>query len=220
MFVDPKVIDFFKNEMILVQVDGEKDSVLAKKYAISGFPTLIMIDPKGQEIDRVAGYLPPEEFMKTFRDYKNGIGTLADLLNQAKTKQDRGLFFNIADKYKYRGGQADAETWYNKVIGLGSPTDSMSGESRVAIADMQSRAHDYPTALVSFQAISKDFAGTPFEEAGDIYTAIVYMRMKDTSNAVGAFKQFLTKHPTSEDTLYARKQIDKLSGVAPAGKKD
>ncbi len=220
MFVDPKVIDFFKNEMILVQVDGEKDTVLAKKYAISGFPTVILIDPKGQEIDRVAGYLPPEEFLKTFRDYKNGIGTLADLLNQAKSKQDRELFFNIADKYKYRGGSSDAEGWYQKVIGLGSPTDSMSGESRVAIADMQSRAHDYPKALASFQAISKDFAGTPFGESGDIYTAIVYARMKDTANAVGAFKQFLVKHPMSEDTAYVKKQIDRLTNPAPADKKD
>jgi hypothetical protein len=219
VFVDPKVIDFFKNEMILVKVDGEKDTVLAKKYAISGFPTLVMLDPKGEEIDRLPGYLPPEEFMKTFRDYKNGIGTLADLLNQAKTKTDRGMFFNIAEKYKYRGSPVDAETWYNKVIAAGTPTDSMSGESRMAIADMQRRAKDWTKALTSFQSIAKDFAGTQFEEGADIYTAIVYGKMGDTANAIQGFKVFLTKFPKSEDTAYAKKQIERLSAPAPAPEK-
>ena len=162
MFVDPKVIEFFKNEMILVQVDGEKDTVLANKYVISGFPTLIMLNPKGEEIDRVPGYLPPEEFMKTFRDYGKGIGTLADLLNQAKSKTDRELLFSIAEKYKYRGGSVDAENWYNKVIAAGQPTDSMSGESRMAVADMQRRAKNWTKALTSYQAIQKEFAGTQF----------------------------------------------------------
>ena len=211
VFVDPKVIEFFKNEMILVQVDGEKDTALATKYAISGFPTLVMLDPKGEEIDRVPGYLPPDEFMKTFRDYQKGIGTLADLLSQAKTKTDRVLFFNIAEKYKYRGGPADAETWYNKVIAAGKPTDSMSGEGRMAIADMQRRAKNWPLALSSFQGIAKDFAGTQFEEGADIYTAIVYGRMGDTTNAVKAFKGFLEKFPKSEDSSYVRKQIEKLT---------
>jgi tetratricopeptide (TPR) repeat protein len=219
VFIDPKVIDFFNKEMILVQVDGEKDTVLARKYAISGFPTLVMLDPKGEEIDRVPGYLPPTEFMQTFRDYKNGIGTLADLLNKSKTSTDRGMFLNIAEKYKYRGAPADAETWYNKVIAAGKPTDSMSGESRVAIADMYRRAKNFPKALQLFQSISTDFAATPFGEQGDIYTAIVYGKMGDTTNAIKTFEDFVAKYPKSEDVEYAQKQIAKLKNPPAPDKK-
>jgi tetratricopeptide (TPR) repeat protein len=220
VFINPKVIEFFDKEMILVQVDGEKDTVLAKKYAISGFPTLVMLDPKGEEIDRVPGYLPPDEFMKTFRDYKNGIGTLADLLNQAKTKTDREMFYNIAEKYKYRGGPVDAETWYNKVIAAGQPRDSLSGESRVAIADMYRRAKDYPKALGMFQAITNDFKEGQFGEAGVIYSAIVYGKMGDTANAIKTFEEFIAKFPKSEDVEYASKQITKLKNPPAPVKKE
>ncbi|MFZ1685019.1 MAG: thioredoxin domain-containing protein [Candidatus Zixiibacteriota bacterium] len=218
-YVDPNVIDMFTNEMILVQVDAEVDTMLAKKYAISGYPTLVMMNSKGEEIDRVAGYLPPEEFMKTFRGYKEGKGTLADLLNQAKSKEDRDLFFQIADKYKYRGGSVDAESWYTKVIGMGKSTDSLSGESRVAIADIYRRDKNYTKALPMFQSISKDFTGTPFGEQGDIYTAIVYGKMGDTANAIKSFEGFIAKYPKSEDVEYAQKQIEKLKNPPAPEKK-
>ena len=212
MFVDSAVIDFFKNEMVLAKIEAEKDTALAHEYHVSAFPTIVLTDKDGKEIDRIVGYAKPETFIKTLRDYAQGIGTLDDLLNRARTESDslRELGFEIADKYKYRGGNEEAMQWFQKIIDLGSPTDSLSGEARMAIADMYRRDKDYMKALVELASVIKDFEGKPFSMDAEIWTAIVYRLKGDTATAIGAFEDYLKHYPDSEDADYARKQIDKL----------
>jgi tetratricopeptide (TPR) repeat protein len=210
VFVEPKVIDYFTNDMLLAKVNGDLDTVVARKYAVSGFPTAIMLAPDGKEVDRIVGYAPPEEYLKTLVDYKNGIGTLDNLLAIAKDSTDRMLYYNIADKYKYRGGSEQAAEWFAKVIAAGAPTDSLAGESRMALADLQRRAKKYDDALASFVAIEKEFTGLMFAEQASVWQAIVYRQKGDTTAAIGAFEKFVESYPKSEDVEYAKKQIDKL----------
>ncbi|UCD65122.1 MAG: tetratricopeptide repeat protein [Candidatus Zixiibacteriota bacterium] len=214
MLKDSAVIDFFSNEMVLVKVDAEVDTNLAKSFHVSGYPTLVMTDKDGQEIDRIVGYLDPEEFIQTLVDYQNGIGTLDDLLSRADTSLDRELFYEIANKYKYRGGDAEAIGWFQRVIDEGEPTDSMSGESRMSLADMYRRAKEYDRAAQAFTDIMGEFKGTTFAEGAEIWRAIVYRQKGDTSSAVQAFKDFMVHYPESEDSSYARSQIEKLTGTS------
>ena len=213
MFVDPQAIEFFDKEMVLVKVDAEKDTALAKRFAVSGYPTSVMLGPDGEEVDRIIGYLPTEEFLQTLRDYQQGKGTLADLLQQAETSPTRELFMQIAEKYKYRGGAEEAQRWYQRVIDEGEPGDSLAGEARLALADMHYRAREYDRALEAFQAVKRDYATGYFAETADIYTAVIYRQQGDTARAVAAFKQFLADYPESEDADYARTQIARLTGA-------
>jgi tetratricopeptide (TPR) repeat protein len=220
VFVDPKAIDFFTHEMLLAKIDTEKDSALSKQYAVSALPTSVMFGPDGKEIDRIVGYEPTEQFLAQLRDYQQGKGTLADLLNRVKENDDRALYFDIADKYKYRGGTDEAKSWYEKIIAAGSPTDSLSGEARLALADMYYRAKEYDKAMETYRAVKKDFGPGYFGETADIYCAVIYNRKGDTANAIDAFRRFVKDYPNSEDVEYAREQIAKLTGTETASKND
>lgn len=219
MFVDSNAIDFFNTQMVLTKVNAEVDSALAKHYHVSGYPTIVLTDQTGKEIDRIVGYLATEPFLKTLTDYKNGIGTLDDLLNQAKTKEDRALYFEIADKYKYRGGSVEAESWYTKVISAGEPKDTLTAKSRLAIADMYRRSKDYDKSISLFSAIAADFKQGPAAEEADIMTAVAYRQKGDTTMAISSFEKFMKNHPNSEDTAYAQKQIAKLKAKPTEEKK-
>jgi len=199
VFTDQKAIEFFTNEMLLVKIDCDVDTLTKKHYRVSGYPTTVLIDGDGDDIDRIIGFKPAEEYMQTLVDYSNGIGTLADLLRQAETKEDRVLYYEIANKYKYSGGTREAETWFSRVIKAGDPVDSLSGMSRLGTADLYRRAGEYGRSLAAFQQMAVDFKGTVFEETADIYTAIVYKRLADTTAAVTAFQNFVEKYPDSED---------------------
>lgn len=210
MFVEPKVIDYFTNEMILAKVNGDIDTTISRKYFVSGYPTAVMLRPDGTEVDRIVGFAPPDEYLKMVQDYKAGIGTLDDLLAKAKDSVDRTLYYEIADKYKYRGGPEQANEWFDKVIAAGSPTDSLSGESRMAQADLQRRAKKLDDALASYAQIEKDFGGNPFSEGATIWQAIILRQKGDTTGAIAGFERFIATYPKSEDVEYAKKQIDKL----------
>lgn len=212
MFVDPKAIAFFTNDVLLAKINAEKDTLAAKPYHVMGFPTLVLIDKTGKEIDRVFGYLETDELIKTVTDYRNGIGTLDDLLAKMAAKPERQMAYDIAEKYKGRGAVADGETWYAKVISMGEPKDSLSRESRMAVADMYRRDKKYDEALKAFEAIAVDFAGMSTAQDADWYRGDVYRRMKDTASAVKAFEDWMAKYPAADtgDVNSTKKLIEKL----------
>ena len=212
------VIDYFVSKAVLLKIDAKVDSVITKDYNISAYPTVVLTDNQGEEIDRIVGYYEPAIFLKKLDDYQNGIGTLADLLSRADTLSDRELYFEIAEKYKYRGGADEAGTWFQRVIDEGKPTDSLSGESHMALADLHRRAKDYDTAKDAFTRIMKDFKGTSFAEAAEIWRAIVYRQKADTGMAITAFEDFIKHYPESEDIGYAQGQIEKLKGETSESK--
>jgi len=213
VYTDPTVIEFFKTDMILAKVNAEQDTILARQFNISGYPTLVLTNSAGEEIDRIIGYMPAPELLQTLKDYQNGIGTLSDLLAKVETSPDRTLYFEIADKYKYRGGAEDAVIWYQKVIDEGDMKDSLSGESRMSLADMFRRNKEYDKALGSFTEIMKDFKGSMLAQDAEIWKAIVYRQMDDTTKAIAAFEGFIKNYPESEDVEYAQSQIEKLKAV-------
>jgi thioredoxin-like negative regulator of GroEL len=208
-------IDFFTNRMILAKVNAEVDTVAAEKYAVSAYPTIVLVDAEGNEVDRLIGFAPVEEFVQTLEDYTKGIGTLDDLLAQAETSADRDLYYRIADKYKYRGMPEPAETWYQKVIDNGDAIDSLSGESRIAIADMYRRAKDYGRAIETLKRVEKDFGDSSHGQDAIIWQGIVYKQAGDTADAIARFEAFAARYPDSEDVEYALGQIQQLKNLPP-----
>ena len=219
MLRNEQVIDFFTNEMTLASIDGPKDSVLTKNHHVSAYPTLVMLDKDGSEVDRIVGYREPGVFLQTLQDYRKGIGTLGDLLNKARTNPDRTLAFEIADKYKYRGGSEDAATWYQKVLEAGDPRDSLSGESRMELADMYRRAKEYDRALAAFGGVMKDFEGQLFAQDAQLWTAIIHKDKGDTATAINIYENFVKQYPESEDIEWVQKQVKKLKGEPVEEKK-
>lgn len=206
----PEAEQFFTDEMLLVRVNAEVDTMLARKYSVSAFPTLVLVKPTGEEIDRIVGFMPVDPFLTTLREYEQGIGTLDDLLGKAEDGTDRELYMQIAEKYQYRGGNDEAKAWYTKVVDAGAGNDSLSGEARMNLADMKRRDKMTDEALADFKQIETDFQGQEFAATAAIWQAIIHRQNGDTTQAIAGFERFIADYPNSEDTSYARKQIDKL----------
>jgi len=54
---DPRVQEKLARSYITVKIDADKNSDLASKYGIYGYPTIIILNPDGQEIKRIEGYV-------------------------------------------------------------------------------------------------------------------------------------------------------------------
>lgn len=72
-FTDPEVGEFYNTNFINVAFDGEKGEgvLLADKFKISAYPTLLFVNPDGQIIAKVEGYKSPEQFIKLGKQIKN-----------------------------------------------------------------------------------------------------------------------------------------------------
>ena len=85
-----------------MKIDAEKGSgpMQKEKYRVRGYPTIIVLDNSGNELDRIVGYLPPDNFLKELNRIKNGTNTLPDLqLKFSENSNDIAIQLDLAKKY-------------------------------------------------------------------------------------------------------------------------
>ena len=214
-FVDSAVIALF-DSIVLVKIDAEVDSVDAEKYAIQGYPTSVLMSNDGVEIDRIGGYLPPAEFIETIADYRNGIGTLDYYLALADTLKDNKTQYAIAEKYADRGKFTEAVEYYNKVIEADPDNkDSLTDQSMMSLGSILLREKKYEESVAQFGKVMEKFKDLESAADAEIWTAIVYRKMGDTTKAIEWFEGFIKHYPESADTSYAQSQIEKLKNPPP-----
>jgi tetratricopeptide (TPR) repeat protein len=96
-----------------MHADSTEGKALIEHYKISGFPTIVFVDSDSVEIDRIIGYLPPENFLSELRRIQRGENTVADYINRTtQNPDDFELWKILAGKYEDRGDLRSAgEVW-------------------------------------------------------------------------------------------------------------
>jgi thioredoxin-related protein len=66
VYTDQKFIEFSQGQVFMrvfedTQSEGGR---LARKYGVSGFPTLIILDSRGQEVDRIEGAMRAKDLIR------------------------------------------------------------------------------------------------------------------------------------------------------------
>lgn len=196
VMTDPKAIEFLDNQVVFAKINAEVDTNVSQAYKIMGYPTFLLTDAQGVEIDRIAGFLPADDFIKTVNDYRNGVGTLGDLIAKSKAGQDRNLYFEIADKYKYRGDTKTAKEWYDKITS--GSKDSISGEAFLAIGDMYRRDKKNDEAMAVYKQVVAEYAGTPFEGRGMLFIGHTHRRLNQFDEALAIYNNVINKYKGAE----------------------
>ncbi len=76
-------------EFVNLKTDAEREGKdLAKKYGVSGFPTIVFLNKSGEQIGRIVGYLPPGPFSKRMTQIHASEALLPQL--EAKLKENPG----------------------------------------------------------------------------------------------------------------------------------
>ena len=70
-FSDPAVVEesksFTSYKVDLTQTASESTERLTAKFQIKGVPTVLIINSRGKEVERITGFLSAEEFLKIIR---------------------------------------------------------------------------------------------------------------------------------------------------------
>ncbi|MEQ9366056.1 MAG: thioredoxin fold domain-containing protein [Leptospirales bacterium] len=140
------------DQFVRVRIDGEKHPELMRKYGVRGFPTIILLDSNGKEIDRIGGYMPARPFARKLRDVQRKGDRENDLLKELKGDPRNVLLNFRAGVYYYESGDARrargyflrsfrGETDAGQPPGIATPDKRRDALYNAAIASMDLKDH-------------------------------------------------------------------------------
>ncbi len=120
IFQDSSISLSINTEFICIRKNAEEEegASLFKKYDLMrSYPTVLILDSKGREIDRIVGMYDKEEYFRRIRDAAENKNTLSDLLSKlGKEKDNYHIMLKIADKYYDRGIWQKAIYYYETSV--------------------------------------------------------------------------------------------------------
>ena len=118
-FNDDKIKKFANDYLLSIKIDAERGSgpEIAKHFNVRGYPTIIIANNKGYEVDRIVGYLNPDKFLKELHQIKKGKNTISSLLNKFQLNPNNfNTLFNLAKKYEEKGDFASAKRMIKAIL--------------------------------------------------------------------------------------------------------
>ena len=103
MYTDPRVVELIQDHFIPVRIHvrDHADEVkrLGARFNAQWTPTILLLDPAGQERHRIEGFLPADDFLAQ-------------------------ITLGLAHSAFARGEFAEAERWYREVVEKYAPTEA------------------------------------------------------------------------------------------------
>ncbi len=200
-FSDSLVIAM-SNDDIFVKIDAETDTALASRFAISGYPTIVVTKPDGTEIDRILGFVDANEFYNQVNLFLMGKETLEDYLTRLEDEPENPEYLmTIAEKYTGRGQFDSAMEFYNKLIALDS--NNLRGYASKALAgifEAQGISKDYKSAIATCQDLIKRFPTSPEAEDADAMTGYFTALSGKPDSALVIYRNYLQKFPDDRNS--------------------
>lgn len=168
----------------------------SKKWGVRGTPTVLFLNAKGEEVDRIVGFSKEEKdaYVQKVRDFADGKNTLSAVLAEVeKNPDDIEANWNMAQKFGDRNEQNKAQSYYKKVIEL-DPEDKTGHheESSYQVASYEARYNRNAEPIKAFIASDPD---EKFLFQAYMVLVSAYQMKNDTENVIAAYEEALKKMP-------------------------
>jgi tetratricopeptide (TPR) repeat protein len=199
VYSNPEVYNFANAHQVNYKIDAEKGEGIefAKKYKVTGYPTVLFLDGNGNEVDRIIGYYPEKEFFANMKDYNAGKNTFADLKKRLeKDPNDIPATLSMAEKQMALGNNDEAKKLLNKIIEI-DPQD-LSGKADKAKYDLASLS-DSAHIINDLETFIKENPTSP--SLKDAYVSMAetyYYSRNDEVNADETYKKAFALFPNDD----------------------
>jgi tetratricopeptide (TPR) repeat protein len=204
VFQNKELGNFFNNTFITFRTDPSKESwkELREKFDIQGTPTVVLIKPDGEELDRINGFDEADEFVGAVKEYLAGNNLLSSFIAAAKENpEDIKANFDLAKKYASRWEDDKAYPYYAKTLEL-DPDDTkgfrLEATFNVAINKIRSRENPNPEPLKQFIA-----ENTNDEYMLNSYSSLAryYQTHEQKDKVMPLWEELLAKRPDNPDVM-------------------
>jgi thiol-disulfide isomerase/thioredoxin len=200
------------------KIDAEKGEgvALARKYAVTAYPTMLVVNADGAEVNRQVGFLPAPRFARFLEDTRTGRGTidgLEALLRKGEDGPDTRAA--LAEKYAQRGDFTQARAQLE--AGAALPGDDPSGRLVEAALGAASQAAGQGQPEIAI-ALTDLFLGRfpAHPRRADLFAqkAAALAAMDRNDEALDAFRHVVELRSAEPAVLATFARLSAMTGLA------
>jgi len=194
--------------VVSVKINAEKEGVaLAKKYGVSGFPTILFVDAKGVVAGRIVGYLPAEPFKVELEGIVGSSKRYPALVKEIAGKPNDGkLNAELASVLAKRGDLPGARAALAKVKASGLK-DAVAVEAFLAVGDALQSADQYDDAIVLFSEAIGISTDARRQSYGLVSVAICQMSSEKLADAKATAQKIIDLKGADPEHVETAKRI-------------
>jgi tetratricopeptide (TPR) repeat protein len=204
VFQNKELGSFFNEKFINFRITPSDEGwqKIRGLFEIRGTPTVVLVKPDGEELDRVNGFDGPDEFMASVREYLAGENLLSTYLARVEENPDSiEANFGLGKKYTSRWEDETAYPYYVNTIEL-DPEDSRGHNTeaslRIAVFKIESREDPDPEPIKQFIAKNTD---PEFMVESYSSLANYYQRKEENDKVMPVWEELLAKMPDSPNVM-------------------
>ncbi|MBI5525472.1 MAG: thioredoxin family protein [Deltaproteobacteria bacterium] len=191
-----------------IRCDGEtgKGAEIFEKYRVTAFPTLLFLDSKGKEIDRLLDLDDAAPLAAEMKDIAAGKSPLAELSKRAdKEKDNLKLWYDVGARWAFRADEEKAKKYLGKI--LKDDQDNKKGLASKAVYALGKYlflrgVKKYDSAADQLEQIKRWFPTSPEAKGLNPTLATAFLKAKREGQAVKMMRKAIEENPT-EATPYA-----------------
>jgi len=210
-YTDPKFIRY-SQRFTMARMNAEVDTVTAARYHVGGYPTVLVLDEKGNEIDRVVGYSRAPEFISQIEDYLAGRNTLASVVAQEPAKKnDPEFVYQLADRFADHGLFDESRKRFLLFVAMDPRNKSGHvDDAYYRLARMARKAHDYASDRKYAQIILDRYPDSDMMRPAFLEVGQGFRKDGQLARARTIFLDYAKRFPTDGDAPWAREQADSI----------
>ena len=204
VFQNKELGSFFNKEFIAFRITPTDEAwkEIRERFEIRGTPTVVLVKPDGQELDRVNGFEGADEFVASVKEYLTGNNLLSTFVAQAEENpEDVDANFKLGKKYTSRWEDDKAFPYFAKTIDL-DPENTLgyNPEATFHIAMYKVRASENPDPEPLKQFIASN---TDQEFMMRSYSGLAryHQAQKENDKVMPLWEDLLAKMPESQDVM-------------------
>ncbi|CAF3774380.1 unnamed protein product [Rotaria sp. Silwood1] len=201
VYNNKEVVEYANAHQINWKTDAEKEGKdLAKKYGVTGYPTLVFMDSDGNEIDKIVGFYPAPDFLTAIQkinDRKSSLTFLQENYNSNKTDLKANL--DLANKLVETGKGADAKQYLEFIVQTdASNTAGYTDDASIQLAMMEVKDKKPEAYISDVSALLDKYPSTNLDKDAKIFLSDKYQEAGNDDKALATLNYLLAKFPNDD----------------------
>lgn len=217
-FKDQELIGAIGDDYVWLRLDAEDDAQgreLAKRFRVFSFPGMLLLDSQGDEIDRLMGYMPAEEFRSSIVSLTTGPGSLRSLQARAQMNpQDPRAHFELAERRRQREEYSEAAMIYLKSVQLDPKNEGGKVDDGMYFLSLCLAMVNQPKESLQYlEALESRFPNTSLMADLLLLRGQLHQHLGNSSLARTSYRSYLDRFPNHGFAARVRGEMAKLGTV-------